>query len=63
MTVGQLSIRPLSTQHGHLCCRACPNIDDVVADADMLVFCAPHQFMHKICLSIRGKGEAALSRA
>jgi glycerol-3-phosphate dehydrogenase (NAD+) len=26
-----------------------------VRDADVLVFCAPHQFVHGICKQMRGK--------
>ncbi|KAG2446311.1 hypothetical protein HXX76_000899 [Chlamydomonas incerta] len=43
---------------------AVPNIVDAVADADLIVFCAPHQFLHHICKQLVGKikpGAAAIS--
>jgi hypothetical protein len=30
-------------------------LQEVVKDADILIFCAPHQFIHGICKQIRGK--------
>ncbi|EFJ50801.1 hypothetical protein VOLCADRAFT_57957 [Volvox carteri f. nagariensis] len=44
--------------------RAVPSIDEAVADADLIVFCAPHQFMHSICKQLIGKvkpGASAIS--
>ncbi len=35
--------------------RAVPSIEEAVRDADLLVFCAPHQFMHGICKQLMGK--------
>ncbi|KAG2492528.1 hypothetical protein HYH03_009193 [Edaphochlamys debaryana] len=43
---------------------AVPSIEEAAKDADLLVFCAPHQFMHGICKQLAGKvkpGAAAIS--
>lgn len=34
---------------------AVPELEEAVKDADMILFCAPHQFMHGICKQLRGK--------
>ncbi|GIL57042.1 hypothetical protein Vafri_12308 [Volvox africanus] len=44
--------------------KAVPSIVEAAADADLIVFCAPHQFMHNICKQLMGKikpGAAAIS--
>ncbi len=44
--------------------RAVPSLEEAVKDADMLVFCVPHQFMKTICKQLLGKvkpGAAAIS--
>eukprot|EP01134_Creolimax_fragrantissima_P003359 CFRG3359T1 len=33
--------------------RANPSLKDTVRDADLLVFCTPHQFVHSLCLQIQ----------
>ncbi|PNG99890.1 Phosphoserine phosphatase, chloroplastic, partial [Tetrabaena socialis] len=35
--------------------RAEPNLEAAVKDADLIIFCAPHQFMHGICKQLIGK--------
>ncbi|GLC44857.1 hypothetical protein PLESTM_001654900, partial [Pleodorina starrii] len=43
---------------------AVPSIVDAAKDADLIVFCAPHQFMHNICKQLMGKvkpGAVAIS--
>jgi glycerol-3-phosphate dehydrogenase len=32
-----------------------PDLESAVRDADVLVFCAPHQFMRSICKTLVGK--------
>ncbi|KAA8492338.1 Glycerol-3-phosphate dehydrogenase NAD(+) [Porphyridium purpureum] len=32
---------------------ACSDIVSVVQDADILIFCTPHQFVHRLCLQIK----------
>jgi hypothetical protein len=32
-----------------------PNLENVVKDADIIVFCAPHQFLRGICKQLIGK--------
>eukprot|EP01026_Neomeris_dumetosa_P006167 TRINITY_DN1194_c0_g1_i4.p1 TRINITY_DN1194_c0_g1~~TRINITY_DN1194_c0_g1_i4.p1 ORF type:complete len:652 (+),score=126.25 TRINITY_DN1194_c0_g1_i4:73-2028(+) len=34
---------------------ACPDLEETIKDADMLIFCAPHQFMYEICKKLKGK--------
>ncbi len=34
---------------------AVPDLASAVEDADVLVFCAPHQFVHGICKELVGK--------
>ncbi len=34
---------------------ATPSLEEAVADADILVLCAPHQFMRGICQQLVGK--------
>ena len=34
---------------------AYPNLDDVISEADIIVFCVPHQFVHSICKQMVGK--------
>ncbi|XP_032556131.1 glycerol-3-phosphate dehydrogenase 1-like protein isoform X1 [Chiroxiphia lanceolata] len=34
---------------------AIPNLNDAVADADLLVFVIPHQFIHKVCDEMTGR--------
>jgi glycerol-3-phosphate dehydrogenase len=34
---------------------AISNIEEVVKDADIIIFCVPHQFMRKVVSSIEGK--------
>ncbi|GIL83780.1 hypothetical protein Vretimale_10573 [Volvox reticuliferus] len=44
--------------------KAVPSIVEAAADADLIVFCAPHQFMHNICKQLMGKvkpGASAIS--
>ncbi|PNH08421.1 Glycerol-3-phosphate dehydrogenase [NAD(+)], partial [Tetrabaena socialis] len=44
--------------------RAEPNLEAAVKDADLIIFCAPHQFMHGICKQLIGKvkpGASAIS--
>ncbi|GLI64296.1 hypothetical protein VaNZ11_007519 [Volvox africanus] len=44
--------------------KAVPSIVEAAEDADLIVFCAPHQFMHNICKQLMGKikpGAAAIS--
>ncbi len=38
---------------------ATPDLEDAVAGADILVMCAPHQFMRGICQKLVGKVRAA----
>lgn len=50
----------------HACLRlqiACPNLEEVVADADVLVFCMPHQFVRGIVQQLKGKVRFAQSWA
>eukprot|EP01025_Chloroclados_australasicus_P065940 TRINITY_DN9010_c0_g1_i4.p1 TRINITY_DN9010_c0_g1~~TRINITY_DN9010_c0_g1_i4.p1 ORF type:complete len:655 (-),score=102.82 TRINITY_DN9010_c0_g1_i4:319-2283(-) len=35
--------------------QAVPDLVEAVEDADMLIFCAPHQFLYGICKQIKGK--------
>eukprot|EP00884_Botryococcus_braunii_P018008 jgi/Botrbrau1/4891/Bobra.118_1s0005.1 len=34
---------------------ACPSLEETVKGADVLIFCAPHQFVHGICKQLIGK--------
>ena len=34
---------------------AVPDLAEAVKDADVLVFCAPHQFVHGVCKQLAGK--------
>lgn len=34
---------------------AYPDLDDVINEADIIVFCVPHQFVHRICKQMVGK--------
>ncbi|MEW5301341.1 MAG: hypothetical protein WDW36_004205 [Sanguina aurantia] len=34
---------------------ALPNLEDVTRDADILMICAPHQYIHHICKTLAGK--------
>jgi len=33
---------------------ACPDLVEVVRDADIICICAPHQFVHRICVQMKG---------
>jgi glycerol-3-phosphate dehydrogenase (NAD+) len=34
---------------------ACPDIEEVVKDADVIIFCVPHQFMRDVVSTLEGK--------